>query len=69
MGQFDFDSSGKSISSKKCLELVVLSGARVPAQPGSAQVEASRKCVSAHAAAGSSLKNIFLCNFIVLQLQ
>jgi hypothetical protein len=43
----------------ECFRLVMLSGARVPVKPGSAQVEASRKFVLCHAASRSSLPCIF----------
>ena len=40
----------------ECFSLVMLSSARVPAKPGSAQVEASQKSVLCHAGSGSSIK-------------
>jgi hypothetical protein len=46
---------GDRIHPENILDLVMLSVARVPAKPGSAQVEASRRFVLRHAASGSSL--------------
>jgi hypothetical protein len=60
-GQFDFHSSGKSISSR-------MSRTCHPERRASSalrnerKVEGSRESIPDHAAAGSSLKNIFLCN-------